>query len=163
MSKEKDVAVDFLEENNDLAMPYVKMMREIPTICRDHKISATARLVYDYITFNAIAKKGVSFRFEVKEIAQWLGKSTCRVYKSLRDLENAGLLKVRDHGHIVCDVPYLLEAETEAAKLGRENRQRKEAAAFNNEVRKHEQVLGRELSGSEKKRLQKIVDDREFK
>lgn len=162
-NNEKDVDrvedVDYLGEDNDLSLVYVKVHRCVLEAFVAHNLSKTAMKVYLYLCFNAIVYKGVSFRTPYKDIADYLSLSVRSIYHAVSDLQDAGLILIRHHGDLVCDIPALLLANAEARQRGQINRQKADDAVFQEEVDKHEFVLGRSLSSNERRRLRQRFEE----
>ena len=114
-----------------------------------------------YIGLNSIVAHGVSHRFEIEDIADYLGKVPRTIYTALADLEKAKLIKIRDHGAFVCDIPSVIKASAEAGKRVKEKHAERQKDTFERQVAEHEAVLGRPLTKSERKRLQRHIDGRE--
>lgn len=152
------VPVDFLSESDDLSLVYVKLHRCVLEAFVKFDLSKTTQRVYLYLCFNALVHQGVSHRTPYKDIADYLGVSVRSVYRSVSDLEDVGLINVRSHGDLVCDIPALLLANDEARSRGKSKRQEADDREFQSEVAKHEAVLNRSLSSNERERLRMILN-----
>ena len=81
------------------------------------------------------------------------------IYKAVSDLKDAGLIIIRHHGDLVCDIPALFLANAESRKRGQVNKQKADDAKFQAEVEKHEFVLNRQLSQAERRRLRQRFEE----
>lgn len=161
--KEKDVdriedIGEALDEDNALSLIYIKLHRCVLEAFVAHDLNKTTQRVFLYLCFNALVHQGVSHRTPYKDIAVYFNISVRSVYRAISDLAEAGLIIIRHHGDLVCDIPALLLANEEARSRGKEARQKADDEEFLREVAKHEQVLNRNLSANERDRLRMILN-----
>lgn len=152
---------DFLAEDGELSLIYFKLHKSVLEASVKFKLNATALNTFMYLGLNSLTSQGVSHRFEVEDIADYLGKVPRSIYRALAALEKAKLIKIRDHGAFVCDIPSVIQATKEATKRAKEKHAERQKAEFEKQVKEHEAVLGRQLTKPERKRLQRHLDGRE--
>lgn len=152
---------DFLTEDGELSLIYFKLHKSVLEASVQFKLNTTALNTFMYLGLNSLTSQGVSHRFEIEDIADYLGKGPRTIYRALAALEKAKLIKIRDHGAFVCDIPSVIQATKEATKRAKEKHAERQKAEFEKQVKEHEAVLGRQLTKPERKRLQRHLDGRE--
>lgn len=155
-----DLETDAAENEDPLALAYIKLHQFALEMFVKHDIGKTAMRVYLFLCFNSLVAQGVSHKTPYAAIANYLGLSVRVVYRAISDLKDAGLITVRHHGDLVCDLPLVRLANVEAHQRGKEAREKADAKAFDKEVAKYEAVLNRNLTSNERDRLRMILNKR---
>ena len=133
--------------DDDLPLFYHPFHRDILKLSVQHNLSITDRNTYDYIALNYSVLRAQSHPIQTKDIADFLGKDTSTIYKSLKNLKKIGLLREKgfnERGTIYA-LPYREKARDDAHEMRRIKREKKIAEEVDLLVAEREAAVKREL------------------
>ena len=146
---------DFLDE--DLPLFYYTTPRSIVQLFKEHKTTATGRLVFDYLMLNDSRKLNHTHKITHAQIADWIGCSERTIYRELAHLRKIGAIKKHPDKIDVYQIPALNDLRNylhdyrlaqKEAKLQERIAERLEELAFD---------LDRPLSERERQRVESDI------
>ena len=94
---ESDAEENWIENDPDFILGHYKMNGDLVREFRDKKVSASARLAFDYIVLNASSVRcGVSRPIDINGLIDFLQVKRARVYKIIAKLEAKGFIEPRN-------------------------------------------------------------------
>ncbi len=154
MSKEK---VDFMEdeESHPLALPYIKTHRHVTELFIKERVSGSVQSFYSYLAHNSLINHGRTFKLDITEIAAYFECQSRSVYRWIAELEGYGLIKVREHGNVVFEMPFVKLATNSAKAHGIDAQVKKDEEKLMKrcqaEIKAMEATLGRSLNDRERR------------
>lgn len=143
---------DFID--SDLSLFYYTTPRAIVQLFKDHKTTATGRLVFDYLMLNYSRKLNHTHKIINAEIADWISCGERQIYRELAHLKKIGAIKKHSDKISVYLIPCLAELRNELHDYRLAVKEAKFQERLAERIETVEFDLDRPLSDRERERIE---------
>ena len=122
---------------------------------KEHKTTATGRLVFDYLMLNYSRKLNHTHKVTIYQISDWIGYSERIVYKALAHLKAIGAIRPHPDKISVYIIPCLADLRNTLHEYRLAQKEAKLHERIAERIAEHEFDMDRPLTDREKERLSK--------
>ena len=145
----------FMDE--DLSLFYYTCPRAIVRRFKEHKTSATGRLIFDYMLLNYSRKLNHTHKITQAQLATWIDYGERTVYREVEHLLSIGAIKKHPDKIDVYLIPCLADLRNTLHEYRLAQKEAKLQERIAERIEVHEFDMDRPLTDREKERLSKDI------